>query len=155
MSSFSIALAARINLMRKEITQKQLENERLEKEKMLQVQKVIEEKNAELEQKVIERTSELKEANEELNTTLQTVEIERAKSDKLLLNILPTEVASELKETGKTEVKYFESVTVLFADVKGFSALATKISPQALIAELDATFSKMDEISMRFGLERI
>ncbi len=60
-----------------------------------------------------------------------------------------------MKETGKTEVRYFESVTVLFADVKGFSALATKISPQALIAELDATFTKMDEISTRFGLERI
>ena len=97
----------------------------------------------------------LNHTNEELNSTLEAVESERAKSDKLLLNILPTEVAGELKETGKTDVRYFESVTVLFADVKGFSALATQISPQELIAQLDATFSKMDEISLRFGLERI
>jgi class 3 adenylate cyclase len=104
---------------------------------------------------IAEQKEEILQMNEELNTTLQVVEEERQKSDKLLLNILPTEVASELKETGKTEVKYFEKVTVLFADVKGFSALATKISPHALITELNATFSKMDEISLRFGLERI
>ncbi|TAE04542.1 MAG: hypothetical protein EAZ95_20550, partial [Bacteroidetes bacterium] len=132
--------------------------DKAQKEALFQTEKnkrLIQEQNTVLEQKVAERTAELAETNEELNHTLQTVEQERRKSDSLLLNILPTEVASELKETGKTEVKYFESVTVLFADVKGFSALATKISPQALIAELDATFTKMDEISERFGLERI
>lgn len=83
------------------------------------------------------------------------VEKEKQKSDNLLLNILPKEVAEELKEKGNTEVRYFESITVLFADVKGFSSLATKISPQKLIEELNTTFSMMDEISIRYGLERI
>ncbi|TAF64483.1 MAG: hypothetical protein EAZ55_11650 [Cytophagales bacterium] len=141
---FSIALANKINLYRREKEEAQEEN-----------LKLIQEQNTILEQKVVERTQQLQETNEELNITLQVIEQERQKSDKLLLNILPAEVASELKETGKTEVKYFDSVTVLFADVKGFSALATKISPQELIAQLDETFTKMDEISTRFGLERI
>ncbi|TAG89546.1 MAG: hypothetical protein EAZ20_06300 [Bacteroidetes bacterium] len=148
---FSIALADKINLYKKE--------KEVAQRKTIEL---IQEQNIVLEQKVQERTYQLKETNEELHqtneelhTTIELVEQERAKSDKLLLNILPTEVATELKETGKTEVKYFESVTVLFADVKGFSALATKISPQALIAQLDETFTKMDEISLRFGLERI
>jgi class 3 adenylate cyclase len=141
---FSFALSNKLNLYRREKEEAQEQNLRL-----------IREQNTVLERKVLERTQQLQETNEALNHTLQVVEVERAKSDKLLLNILPAEVASELKETGKTEVRYFESVTVLFADVKGFSAFATKISPQELIAELDATFSKMDEISTRFGLERI
>lgn len=80
---------------------------------------------------------------------------ERQKSERLLLNILPAEVAHELKEKGITEVKDFDNASILFADVKGFSALAAKVTPQELIKELDATFTKMDEISMQYGLERI
>ncbi|TAE05616.1 MAG: tetratricopeptide repeat protein, partial [Bacteroidetes bacterium] len=106
-------------------------------------------------EEIAEQKEEISQMNEELSSTLEIVGLERAKSDKLLLNILPDEVAHELKETGETQVRYFEYVTVLFADVKGFSALAKKVTPQELIAELNATFSKMDEISMRFGLERI
>ncbi|MCC5943579.1 MAG: SpoIIE family protein phosphatase [Bernardetiaceae bacterium] len=74
MVSFSIALAARINIMREKITKSQIENERLEKEKVLEVQKIIEEKNVELEQKVIARTAELAESNEELNQTNEELE---------------------------------------------------------------------------------
>ncbi|TAE19331.1 MAG: hypothetical protein EAY72_00285, partial [Bacteroidetes bacterium] len=85
----------------------------------------------------------------------KTADIERGKSEKLLLNILPAEVAHELKEKGITEVKHFDNASILFADVKGFSALAAKVTPQELIKELDATFTKMDEISMQYGLERI
>lgn len=97
----------------------------------------------------------LSDKNIEIEKQKDTVELEKQKADNLLLNILPAEVAQELKETGKTKVRYFDSATLLFADVKGFSALAKKLTPQDLIAELDATFSKMDEISLRYGLERI
>lgn len=89
------------------------------------------------------------------NKEKERADKERAKSEKLLLNILPQEVATELKEKGITEVRSFDNASILFADVKGFSALASKVTPQALIKELDATFSKMDEISMQCGLERI
>lgn len=83
------------------------------------------------------------------------IEIERQKSEQLLMNILPAEVAIELKEKGITEVRYFMKASVLFADVKGFSALAGKVTPQELIQELDFTFGAFDDISEKFNLERI
>ncbi|TAE69587.1 MAG: hypothetical protein EAZ85_12870 [Bacteroidetes bacterium] len=129
-------------------------------------------KNAEIQEAniaLVEKQDEINVQNEELQQQQDEILAQRdalvekndiiskeqAKAENLLLNILPFEVASELKETGKTQVRYFENITVLFADVKGFSALAKKVTPQELIAELDATFSKMDEISMKYGLERI
>ena len=52
------------------------------------------------------------------------IEEEKEKSDKLLLNILPREVAEELKQTGKSLSRSFESVTVLFTDIKGFTQIS-------------------------------
>lgn len=87
--------------------------------------------------------------------------IEHAKSEKLLLNIMPKDIAEELKSTGKTEIRHYPSATILFADVKGFSKKAeelkktSKTPAKDLIALLDATFSEMDKISEKYGLERI
>ncbi len=83
------------------------------------------------------------------------IETEKGKSDQLLLNILPEEIAKELKETGVTEVRHFKLATVMFADIKGFSSLAMKLSPQDLIKELDFCFSTFDEIVSKYHLERI
>lgn len=83
------------------------------------------------------------------------IETEKGKSDQLLLNILPEEIAKELKETGVTEVRHFKLATVMFADIKGFSSLAMKLSPQDLIKELDFCFSTFDEIVAKYNLERI
>jgi adenylate cyclase len=80
---------------------------------------------------------------------------EKEKADQLLLNILPQEVAQELKEKGITTVKHFKNASVLFADIKGFSSLAQKLSPENLIKELDFCFSKFDEIVNKYNLERI
>ncbi len=80
---------------------------------------------------------------------------EKEKADQLLLNILPQEVAQELKEKGITTVKHFQNASVLFADIKGFSSLAKKLSPEDLIKELDFCFSKFDEIVNKYNLERI
>ncbi len=66
---FSFALAARINILKDEINKKQLYAEKLEKENLLNIQKVIEEKNVELEEKVIQRTEDLNQTIEELDTT--------------------------------------------------------------------------------------
>ncbi len=85
----------------------------------------------------------------------QALEIQKRKADQLLLSILPEEIAHELKEKGFTEVKYFESASVLFADVQGFSRLAKELSPQDLIKELDLCFSAFDEIAEKNNLERI
>lgn len=93
--------------------------------------------------------------NAQLEAQKQEIEIQKAKADQLLLNILPEEVAHELKEKGFTEVKYFESASVLFADVQGFSRLAKELTPQDLIKELDLCFSAFDEIAEKYNLERI
>lgn len=80
---------------------------------------------------------------------------EQERSENLLLNILPTLVADELKKQGRTKARYFEDVSVLFADFIGFSKIAEQLTPQQLVTELDTCFQKFDEIIARYGLEKI
>lgn len=94
-------------------------------------------------------------SNRKVKQKQKEAELQRAKADKLLLNILPLQVADELKEKGVTEVRLYDNASILFADVKGFSALASKVTPQELIKELDTTFGKFDDVIMQYGLERI
>jgi adenylate cyclase len=83
------------------------------------------------------------------------VETEKRRSDDLLLNILPAEVAEELKEKGRTEAKLFEQVTIMFTDFKNFTQTAEKLSPRELVAEIDATFSAFDHIISKYNIEKI
>ncbi len=80
---------------------------------------------------------------------------EQQRSENLLLNVLPALVADELKKAGRTTARYFEDVSVLFADFVGFSKIAEQLSPQQLVTELDTCFQAFDEIIERFGLEKI
>ncbi|MBI3501304.1 MAG: tetratricopeptide repeat protein [Bacteroidetes bacterium] len=80
---------------------------------------------------------------------------ERKKSEKLLLNILPVETAKELKQKGKASPKYYESVTVMFTDFKGFTTIAEKLSAEELVSELDFLFKKFDEIISKYNIEKI
>ncbi|HNI91100.1 MAG TPA: adenylate/guanylate cyclase domain-containing protein, partial [Leptospiraceae bacterium] len=86
---------------------------------------------------------------------LNQIEAERQKSEKLLLNILPKDVAKELKEKGYAEPILFENVSVMFTDFKGFTQIAEKLSPQELVKDLDACFVQFDKISERFNLEKL
>ena len=86
---------------------------------------------------------------------LEAAESERAKSEKLLLNILPKDVAAELKEKGFAEPVLFEKVSVMFTDFKGFTTIAETLTPQELIKDLDACFVQFDKISERFNLEKL
>jgi class 3 adenylate cyclase len=81
--------------------------------------------------------------------------IERQKSEKLLLNILPIEIANELKEKGFAEPVLFESVSVMFTDFEGFTQIAETLSPSELIKELDACFVQFDKITERNNLEKL
>ncbi|MCB1156674.1 MAG: AAA family ATPase, partial [Leptospiraceae bacterium] len=101
-----------------------------------------------LEKKVEDRTREL-------SVALKKVEEERMESEKLLLNILPKEVAKELKEHGYAEPVYYESVSVMFTDFKGFTKIAEKMSPEDLIQELDASFYFFDDVVKKYNLEKI
>ncbi|MCB1325357.1 MAG: GAF domain-containing protein [Spirochaetales bacterium] len=89
------------------------------------------------------------------SSLLRQVQLEREKSDELLLNILPAEVALELKETGAVQPLGYERVTVLFTDFVGFTKIAETMAPEDLIRELDGCFTQFDEIAARFGLEKL
>ncbi|MEZ4808679.1 MAG: adenylate/guanylate cyclase domain-containing protein [Flavobacteriales bacterium] len=80
---------------------------------------------------------------------------EKARSEELLLNILPEEVAEELKEKGEADARLIEQVTVLFTDFKGFTAMSEKLSPKALVKDLHECFSAFDRICEEHGLEKI
>ena len=75
--------------------------------------------------------------------------------EQLLLNILPSEVATELQETGQSTPRNYESVSVLFTDFKGFTTLADKMSPRELVEELNTCFVAFDNIIERNNLEKI
>lgn len=81
--------------------------------------------------------------------------LERERAEDLLLNVLPREVAIELKETGKTTTRRFESVSVLFADIVGFTPLSAQMEPEDMVDQLNAIFTEFDAISARFGCEKI
>lgn len=90
-----------------------------------------------------------------INRTNRIIEVEKNRSEMLLLNILPSETAEELKENGKVKAKSFESVTVLFTDFQGFTLLSQDFTPEKLVASVDFYFSEFDKIMGKYGLEKI
>ncbi len=83
------------------------------------------------------------------------IAIGKKESDELLLNILPSEVAEELKAKGSADAKQFEGVTVMFTDFKGFTQLSEKFSPKELVGEINECFSAFDHIMQKHGVEKI
>ncbi len=83
------------------------------------------------------------------------IQKEKKKSEELLLNILPYEVAEELKEKGRAEARAYDEVTILFTDFKGFTAMSGTMTPKVLVHEIDYCFRKFDEIIGKYGLEKI
>lgn len=80
---------------------------------------------------------------------------EKKRSEELLLNILPAEVAEELKAKGSADAKLIDEVTVLFTDFKGFTAMSEKVSPKELVKDLNECFSAFDRIMEKNGMEKI
>ena len=80
---------------------------------------------------------------------------EKARSENLLLNILPVEVADELKAKGEAEARLIDQATVLFTDFKGFTSLSEKLSPKEIVHDLNVCFSEFDRICQEFGIEKI
>ena len=93
--------------------------------------------------------------NVELKGALDHLQIEKDNSEKLLLNILPAEVAEELKIKGSTDAKLFESVTVLYTDFVSFTKLSERLSPKQLVDELHTCFSVFDDIMASYNIEKI
>jgi class 3 adenylate cyclase len=80
---------------------------------------------------------------------------EHARSERLLLNILPGAISARLKENGEAIADGFADVTVLFADLVGFTELSQKLTPAELVEMLNRTFSAFDDLAERFGVEKI
>ena len=80
---------------------------------------------------------------------------EKHRSEELLLNILPEEVAEELKEKGTAEAKQYDDVTVLFTDFKGFTEMSEKVSAKQLVRDLHECFTAFDKIMEKHGIEKI
>jgi adenylate cyclase len=116
------------------LSAKSLEQER-EKKRILEGQKEM------LEQQVAERTKEL--------------QLEKEKTEELLLNTLPLKVVNDLKENGKTEPESFDEVTVFFSDIVGFTNLSAQLNPDLLIKELNLIFTAFDDIMTNNHCERI
>ncbi|MBL9175487.1 MAG: AAA family ATPase [Verrucomicrobiales bacterium] len=118
---------------------------RLEILQMLSAQAAISLENAglyhSLEQKVTERTKDL--------------QLERDKSEQLLLNVLPRPIAEELKAHGRVKPRFYESATILFADMKDFTQSAGAMSPGTLVGELNRIFLYFDQVCDRRRIEKL
>ncbi|MBL8011338.1 MAG: response regulator [Flavobacteriales bacterium] len=101
----------------------------------LRVQKVV------LERTVADRTRELKH--------------EKDRSEELLKNILPENVANELKVRGTAEARHFDQVTVLFSDFRDFTHITEQLSASELVEELNVCFNAFDRIMEKYGVEKI
>ena len=80
---------------------------------------------------------------------------EKQRSEELLLNILPSETAEELKATGAAKAKSFENVTVLFTDFKNFTRASELLSAEELVQEINYCYSEFDRIITKYGIEKI
>ena len=80
---------------------------------------------------------------------------EKDVSDGLLHNILPVEVATELKVKGHAEARYFDRATILFTDFKGFTELSEQVTPTELVEELNACFKVFDGLMEKYRIEKI
>lgn len=80
---------------------------------------------------------------------------EKDRSENLLLNILPADIAIELKEKGKAEARDYDMVSILFTDFKGFTEASAKLSAQDLVSEINTCFEAFDGIVGKYGIEKI
>jgi class 3 adenylate cyclase/uncharacterized membrane protein YphA (DoxX/SURF4 family) len=122
-----------------------------------------------LERDVAQRTTDLQTANEEISRqmdvqTEQAREVElvnsalqqaHEESETLLLNILPAPIAHRLKSGERAIADRFDSVTVLFADIVGFTKLSATTTPEELVRGLNAVFGQFDTLAKHYGLEKI
>lgn len=131
-----------------ELSQKNLEQE-------AEKQRILAHQNEVLEREVTARTGEVMRQKTEIEQQHAALVEEKKKSDDLLLNILPTEVAEELKQKGSSAARQYDQVSVLFTDIVDFTILAQQMDPQELVRELNECFTAFDAIIERHGLEKI
>jgi len=108
-------------------------------------------RTAQIEKLAQERISQA----EQLQAAYLQLELEQAKSEQLLLNVLPAAIALRLKDNEHNIAESFAEVTVMFADIVGFTELSSRISATAVVEVLNDIFSAFDHLADRHGLEKI
>ena len=103
----------------------------------------------------ISASLEKKRLRDQERALLDQLQIERAKAERLLQNVLPKAIAERLKAGQRTIVDSFIDATVLFADIVGFTRIASKQSPHRTVQLLNEIFSGFDRIVEQFELEKI
>ncbi|HEX8073113.1 MAG TPA: adenylate/guanylate cyclase domain-containing protein [Pyrinomonadaceae bacterium] len=86
---------------------------------------------------------------------LEQLRVEREKSERLLLNVLPAPIAAQLKERAGVIAESFAEATILFADVVGFTKMSAQVTPEELVHLLNEIFSAFDQLAQRHKLEKI
>jgi guanylate cyclase len=89
------------------------------------------------------------------DTTLSLLHLEQDKSERLLLNVLPREIAARLKNEHRVIADRLDSVSILFADVVNFTSLSARLTPEELVGLLNEVFSHFDTLVERYRLEKI
>ena len=85
----------------------------------------------------------------------EALKVQQEQSEKLLLNILPKPIAERLKAQQSTIADSFADVSVLFADIVGFTELSARMSPTELVKRLNVIFSHFDQLAENYGVEKI
>ena len=94
-------------------------------------------------------------AMRQLTAAMHQLSEERERSERLLLNILPAPIAERLKASEESIAEHSDGVTVLFADIVGFTPLSARKTPRALVELLNRIFSEFDALADAHGLEKI
>jgi adenylate cyclase len=89
------------------------------------------------------------------DTALQELHEEQVRSEKLLLNVLPQKIADRLKREPGTIAEAYKDVTILFADIVGFTPLSTQLNPVEMIELLNKIYSRFDSLSEKYQIEKI
>ncbi len=119
--------------------------------KVQSLQKKLQIRNEELQQTV----TALQKAQAALEASEAALQESQEQSERLLLNILPLSIAERLKQDTSAIAEHFDDVTILFADLVGFTPLSTRIKPAELVNLLNEIFSTFDELTEKHGLEKI
>jgi adenylate cyclase len=135
-----------------------MKREREQRHQIQQQQRELKDRNIELErqQKILqEQALQIELTNSELTENNILLESEKARSEALLLNILPQSIKERLQKGETVIADYFPEVTVMFADIVGFTDLSARHEPETIVQMLNWVFSIFDGLTERFGLEKI